>query len=191
MGGILALDQATKTGWAYAPFSAIKTWPFPLVPTMAMKPYGGIISGVADIGGKGLGVTHKGDKLRALITDLMTVHDVTHLYYETPLPAPAIRNSSTADLLRHLGNVIKDYPYPQGMRAQDVHNQSIKKFFAGTGRADKCAMMGVCERVAPRQLQDDNEADAIAVLIYAAQHIKDQVTERRRNRAILDAQRRA
>ncbi|MEM9286764.1 MAG: hypothetical protein AAGA36_00350 [Pseudomonadota bacterium] len=189
MGGILALDQATRTGWAYAPFSAIKQWCFPLLPSMATRPYHGIVSGVADIGGKGLGVTHKGERLRRVIMDLLAMHDVTHVYYEAPLPAPAIRNSETADLLRLLGNVIKDYPYKRGVRPQPVHNQTVKKFFAGSGRADKGQMMGVCERVAPRDLADDNEADAIAVLVYGAQDVKDQIKARKAERAVLERSR--
>ena len=50
-----------------------------------------------------------------------------------------------------------------------VHTTELKKWAAGSGRADKAAMVEACRRRSGRDPRDDNEADAILIALWGAE----------------------
>lgn len=52
-----------------------------------------------------------------------------------------------------------------------VHSQSLKKFVTGSGRADKAAMIAAFEKETGQKPIDDNQADAYWILRYVMQEV--------------------
>lgn len=57
-----------------------------------------------------------------------------------------------------------------GIKTLPVHTMTLKKFITGTGKADKQQMISEVIRRTGITPKDDNEADAIAVALYAIEH---------------------
>lgn len=53
-----------------------------------------------------------------------------------------------------------------------VHTATLKKWVTGSGRAEKPAMIAWAKEKLGRDPIDDNEADAVAVALWAMEHMK-------------------
>lgn len=176
MPGILAIDQATVTGWAFADIKDFRNWPFPLLPAMSPVKYPGIVSGAINIG-SGSPVEVKSNRLREFICDSVSVHGASDIFYEIPF-VHGKRQGSSGHGFELKGAIVAAADISK-VRLHAVHNQTIKKFFAGTGRAQKADMVRVCERI-HRSVETEDEADAVGILCYGAQQAKDKANARKR-----------
>ena len=170
-GGILALDIATRTGWAYAPAEAVRPWP-----KTAME-WGAGASPAASvkIGAESFKALTPGRVVytyRRWLLDMLLVHQPRFVVFEAAL----VNNHSgqkAASRLLYLCGATEDACYQRTVQCLQEHLSTIRKHFLGPNnkrrpRDDmKRVVMAECAR---RGLptSDDNTADAIAVLDYAA-----------------------
>jgi len=66
--------------------------------------------------------------------------------------------------------------FAEKIRAEcaSVHTATLKKYITGNGRASKQDMMNWFAETVGREPVDDNEADAMALLYYAAKEIMEE-----------------
>lgn len=57
-----------------------------------------------------------------------------------------------------------------GRTSHGVHSGTLKKFCTGQGKAEKEAMIAFAKFLTQREITDDNEADAICLAHWGAQH---------------------
>jgi len=144
---ILAIDQATKTGWALLTFS------------------GNIISGVQDFKrrrGESSGMIFlRFEKWLDEITAGVNV-----IYYEQAHHRGGAATAIGAGLVA----IILKYAAENDIETCSVHSGSLKKFAIGSGKASKAEMFEAAKKY-KADVQDDNEADALHMLHYAIQEI--------------------
>lgn len=152
MSGILALDIATKTGFA-------------------KLGNGEIVSGVYDMS------ENKGDMGKMgsffsqwLYCQILDEPRVNHLIIERTVLPPKC-NGDIVYRLSGLAFVAHQVAFDLSIPRFEVVPGVLKKFVTGNGRAKKKDMIAaVCEW--GFNPQDDNEADALALLTYAQEELK-------------------
>ncbi len=139
---ILALDIATKTGWAVYD--------------------GAITSGVLDLSGM---PDHgqRGMFFHGWISDLIVEHKIEFLICESTLSY-----GHAAYVLIGLAFTAQTVAYAHDIKRKTVAPTTLKKFATGSGRAGKQEMMEAVRKMGFDPV-DDNEADAIALITYALQ----------------------
>lgn len=149
---MLALDLGTKTGWA------------------RRDEAGRVTSGTLDLGklAKKRGVTRYrvlldflmgyGGGPRLIPGDLVAFEDVAFMV--------SVRQAHVYGGLRA---IVETAACDTGAVCVPVPVATIKKHATGSGKADKAAMIRAARR-AGHEPKDDNEADALALLDYAATH---------------------
>ena len=152
---ILALDIATKTGWA------------------TNNPVAQ--SGMVDftIGKAGQKMTDAKRALRLLkfkhwLTEFLTMHTKFDLIiYEQQhhrgRAATEVAIGLISEVIKLAGIV--------GARIESVHSGTLKKFATGHGKAEKAQMIAAAEGFGWKPV-DDNEADACLILEYAMKELK-------------------
>ena len=145
---IVAIDPGTKTGWA--------SWV-----------RGFLESGVQEFSLKrGESAGMRFIRFRAWLKDLIKAVGPDLIVYEQA----HLRGGWATDLLVGMTTRICEDAAAAGIEMTSVHSATLKKAIAGTGRADKLAMMKAAARLYPgRRIQDDNEADALCLLAWARQ----------------------
>lgn len=106
---------------------------------------------------------------RQWIEDLINVARPDLIAFEAPLVLHGSRtmtNPNTARVLLGLAAIAEQVADAYGIRCCEVHVSTIKKFWTGTGRAEKSAMVARCRQLG-WQVQNDNEADAMALFAFA------------------------
>ena len=87
---------------------------------------------------------------------------------------PHMRGGAATDVLVGMTTRIEEECALRGMEHKAVHSQTLKKATAGTGRADKEAMLKAANVLwadsLGRAVKDDNEADALSLLAYGLKH---------------------
>ena len=166
-GGILALDIATRTGWAYAGPDQVAAWPdVPLAARAHPRPRWGLI----DISSAGAGAgrwTRYVDRL----TDLLSLTKPAVIVYEAPLSSVGMPNAHTAVILHGLVAFTEYTAARWRIVHRPAHISTVRKHFLGRaprdGRAKaKAAVIDGCARRG-WDISNDNIADALAVLDYA------------------------
>jgi len=150
MAGLMALDLANKAGWA----------------TLA-RPDARPNYGTHKIGIEGSSL---GDFIFAYdewLNDMITVHKPNCIYYECPIIAsrPNIHSA-----LKLIGIAAHTEFVAKKRKILRIHRpvvSTIKKSFTGNGHAKKHHIMNMCKTFGWVP-EDDNTADALAVLHYAA-----------------------
>lgn len=171
---ILALDLATKTGWAFATADAVAAWP---VGAMFAREVPVISSGVVQL--KGTQQQKCGQMLKWVID---TLHELRpgQIWVEAVIANPGApktfreqkRRSSinrAAQLAHGLHGVVKAFCETKELPIYERFPNQIKRSLTGHGNADKAAMIRMCE-LRGWHPSDDNEADAMALLDLAAVH---------------------
>jgi len=153
-GAILALDIATRTGWAYG-----KPGELPLSGSERLAPAGSSNGAV----GRGL--------LRWL-TDFTKVNAVAALYIEAPMNPQIMGGKTTfgtARMLIGLCFLAETVAEARGIYfIREANVQDVRKHFLGKARPKdkKREVMARCKALGWDHT-DDNEADALALWAYA------------------------
>ncbi len=144
---ILALDCATKTGWAL--------WSKGKV----------IESGVVDFSkrrGESNGSMFL--RFRQWLNQMLVASDIHFMVYELAHQ----RGGAATEISANLTGRVQEICAENGIDYASVHSATLKKFATGSGRADKAEMIKVAQKYLNRQPQDDNEADAVMLAVYAS-----------------------
>lgn len=152
---VLALDCATLTGWA-----------------VGFRAHGGaqgFASGVKDLAPKGAKV-HPGARFRRLRNLMLDVKQknpmLKFIAFELPI------GESTSQLQKSYSHgyvaIIQLFCADHGLGYRGVHVGTLKKFMTGRGNAEKSEMIAAV-KARGFEPQDDNEADAIAIMLWALQ----------------------
>lgn len=146
---VLALDLATRTGWAIA--------------TRDGRVIGGTESFVPraswDPGQRGL-------RFRAWLADLVGRYHVHAIAYEAVVRHGPQNMAAAAHLYGLLEGLVWMTASTRSLRVVGVQPTVVKKSWAGSGRADKRAMVLEAARRG-FVVEDDNHADALAILDWA------------------------
>lgn len=150
---ILALDLATKTGWAFGDSDGDITH---------------IYSGVQDFSpkrgeSKGMRLLH----FDRWIYQMLAEYDPKVVIYETPHH----QGGHATEVLLGLVGILQKAACEAKIEYASVHSSTLKKFATGSGRASKEQMkMRAIQRFG-RQIEDDNEADALHIWDWARENI--------------------
>lgn len=149
---VLALDLATRTGWAFARPGT------PAHGTVHL-PRGG--------GPGSLGSVNA--SLADALGDLLKLHDPRVIVFEAPAMHMAGRSPHTARMLIYLAGVVELVAYRWSIPVFEAQVQSVRKTLGITkGPTDKDWKAGVIRwcRAQGYAPGDDNQADALALLAY-------------------------
>lgn len=146
-GNILALDLATALGWAANP--------------AAMEPRFGtyVLPKTGDEVGEFIAAYD--DWLQDMLVDEapgLVIYEAPSLFAKTT-PATVIK-------LNGLATHTELVCFRRSVPCRKVNPSSLKKFFAGNGRAEKADMVAAARRYG-WEVRDDNAADACAVRAWA------------------------
>jgi Holliday junction resolvasome RuvABC endonuclease subunit len=184
MGTLLGLDlSASSTGYAIVPVGTAPAGTALAGPPRLKRP---IVSGAHSFRNEGhrlregnrLGPTYLrySKWLGAMIAD----HEVEVIYFEAPLPQKDRRREHANTALLQLGMTAVTELVAEirglGPHLFAVDVQTLKKFWAGHGRAEKADMIRMVELTCGFRPATSDEADAVAVAEYGL------VTEMRRAR---------
>lgn len=162
-GGILTLDLASQTGWAYAPPSILRVWPRGVWrPGVVVPP---VVSGTHRIAPPKTAFGQFFAAFEDWLGDQIWLYRPDAVVFEAPLP----HQSSQDAARRALGLVAttEKVCHQKGIRAvREQANNTVKKHFTGNGRAQKPDMLKAC-RDRGWNPTDDNEGDAQALLELA------------------------
>jgi len=142
---ILAIDQATKTGWA-------------------SNYDGDIHSGVVDFS------TKRNESKGMIYVNLRKWLSDGHFYIPRDLiifEQPHNRGGAPTQIGNGLVAIIQAFAAENGIDYTDVHSGTLKKFTTGKGNATKADMMAWFKDKIGRDPISDDEADAMAMLYYA------------------------
>ena len=159
MPGILALDIATTTGAAYAAPGERPQWWH------------------QRFGKPGAANGEIGRLFASWLSWLISETKPEWLIFESPFVPPKL-NNNTIRRLYGIAFIAESQAFRYGIECREVDTASVAKFFTGKARwkpasnvitsrdAKKAATRRVCERYGWTSVTED-EADALAVLVYA------------------------
>lgn len=154
MTGVLALDQATVTGWAHSEPGQTPTW------------------GHIDLAKSGVGMGKVGAAFSIFLEARIAVFRPQFVIYETPFIGGGRIPINPLTLRRLLGiaGLIDTICEQRGIECREAGSLAFTKFFTGQGRfedrqAKKRATMERCKMLGWECSED--EADAVALLLYA------------------------
>lgn len=150
MPGVLALDLASTTGWAVS----------------ERMPSGRPRSGHWQLQ-EDRGAGHMGSAFNLKFSDAITIWQPDLVIAEAPLPEH--RSAAAAEIAFGLSFLCATLCDLRAVRFERLHNQTLKKWFTGYGRAGKSDMMAACVARGWHITQPD-EADAVALLCWAEHH---------------------
>jgi len=160
MTRLLTLDLATSTGWAFWHPGASR-----------------VASGVIRLPKTREDVGWFLDAFEERLKDLLTLHTPDTLVFEAPWVGPQT-HQDTARKLLCLAGMTELICRRAGMRYREANNASVRKHFIGKGRGDRKSLKAMTMRGCQERgwdPQNDDEADALALLDYAAHVLKLQV----------------
>jgi Holliday junction resolvasome RuvABC endonuclease subunit len=144
---ILSLDLGTKTGYAIH------------------QRGGQMTAGSESFAPKLMdGVAARAFKFKRFLPAVTQGIEIQVCYYERVLHHSAVQAAHVYGLLEGLLQMWAD---TNNVRLVAVSPKTIKKFWTGTGNANKILMMSECEKRGFRVGKDDDMSDAIALLHYA------------------------
>ena len=146
-GGILALDVALRTGWAFS---------VPGQPALH-----GVWRLDSVRGSIGAACAALVERLANAITD----HQPALLVFEQPI-TPFRRSAATTRLLMSLCGAVETTAYLRDLTVQEIHPRTWKAKILGSPNAGKPEVMAWAHE-AGHLPADDNAADALAILAYA------------------------
>lgn len=171
--GILALDAASVTGWAWATPRAIDAWPDAMRYAQP-EVVGGLHSGFQALGEKGdMGALCHG--METLLAWLRQNHGVPAIVArETPFVHPRFGARAETQILYGLAGVITAWAHRHECQVIEVAPKRWRALLTGNGDSEKGATREIIKRVGIHTKSDD-EADAVGVLNYAIHVSNEQV----------------
>ena len=149
---ILALDLATKTGWAV---------------------YGSHITDKKVVSGVQVFDVKRGEspgmrflRCRSFLNELFDMARPNVIVYEQAHHRGGAATRCGVGLV----TVVLEFAAQHKIATMSVHSATLKKWATGSGRANKGDMIKTCISRG-YQPQDDNEADAILLLLYAVEEL--------------------
>ena len=145
---ILALDTATKTGWALIKGGSVYE------------------SGVQDFSkkrGESNGIMFI--RFRRWLSDMLKESKPDMLVYEQT--GHSFKNASAMEIAFNLSGRAQEIADEHFIPYTTYTPSALKKFATGQGRADKAAMIEACKEKSGIPPKDDNEADAILLGLMA------------------------
>jgi hypothetical protein len=127
-GVLLALDQATNTGWAVGQIGQ------PFVTTPMEIAAGGLNAGLL---GSGTARTTSTDAMRGWLGMMISEHKVRGIIYESPIHAGGKTSFKTARLLYALAETIEDVARKRVLWCAENGRSSAYKAVVGKGNATK------------------------------------------------------
>ncbi len=148
---ILALDPGTKTGWAWRGEDGL------------------IMSGMMDFN------LRRGDSpgMKYIIFTnwlgkLYDSYPFDLVYYEQP----HMRGGYSTEVLYGFVTHLQTWCATKSVNHTAVHTGTLKKSTTGHGKASKSMMMEEAKHIAGKEIESDDEADAICLLAYAERRHK-------------------
>lgn len=166
-GGVLSLDLATRTGWAYAAADAVLAWP-------CSKPFYDMVLlpperrpeasfGTLQTGKPGSSHGERAQALTAWLEDLQQARAPGVIVIEQPMPAKFSKNLAATQIAIGLSMVVQGHAARHGCSFRQVPIISAKAWFGSKLQKNKAPMIE-CARRLGWQVQSDHEADALAIL---------------------------
>jgi len=149
---ILALDMATKTGWAYG----VKG-----LTHLSSYDKGSGVENFRKRTGESQGMIFL--RFRTWLNNFLVENPIDLIVYEQSHQ----RGRAATEMGNGLLAVLKMEAETQGMDFSSVHSATIKKFATGRGNAGKDMVIAAFRGRLGREPIDDNEADAYWLLQYA------------------------
>jgi hypothetical protein len=87
---------------------------------------------------------------------------IDHIVYELPLNI----NKRTKELCINFAGIVQTYLHNVNGKYEEIPPKSMKKWLCGTGNASKEDVMKEVSQRIKRQISNEHEADAIALLLY-------------------------
>lgn len=143
---ILALDMASRTGWALVQDGKV------------------IESGIVDFSkrrGESNGLMFL--RFRKWLQEITRMSQVRLIAYELA----HFRGGAATEICVGLQTRAQEMAAELGIESAPVASSTLKKFATGTGRAGKDEMIEKAAKVIGRRPIDDNEADAVLVGLWA------------------------
>jgi Holliday junction resolvasome RuvABC endonuclease subunit len=166
-GGVLSLDLATRTGWAFAPASAVPGWPrsqpfsaFALIPA---EPRPAVRFGTLVTSRAGSAHGERAAVLGDWLAAFQRESDPGVIVIEQPMPAKFSKNLAATQIAIGLSMVVQSHAHRHGCSFRQVPIVSAKKWFGSKLQKNKAPMIE-CARRLGWQVQSDHEADALAIL---------------------------
>lgn len=156
---LLSLDLALKTGYAVGPSDG--------------KPLFGAYRIPHSPEDLGACLQHFGEWLE----DSIAVHQPRVVVFEAPIFNAGKTSLATARLLYSLAGVTELICRRARVICREANLMTVKKFWAGTGRADKSQMMEAARRYG-FDVKTSDEADALAIWAYAVHLLAPKHAER-------------
>jgi len=164
---VLALDIATRSGWAFADAAAALAWPRSrpfsgnaLVPPEPRPPvqFGTIFTGKP-------GSTHgeRSANLSDWLATFQEARDPGLIVIEQPMPAKFSRNLVATQIAIGLRMVVQAHCHVHGLLFREVPIISAKAWFGSRLIKDKSPMIA-CAKSLGWDVATDHEADALAIL---------------------------
>lgn len=166
---ILALDLSSRVGWAACDE---RFWPAVtvLIGAHTERPEG-VFSGVKRIGLPACSIGAFCDEFERWLNDMIRVHQPDVVVFEAPILTGGKTSIDTARKLMALAAMTEMVTHRAGIaRTYEVNVATVKKYWTGNGHAKKHDMIAAA-RARNFEPHDDNEADALALLHFAADEI--------------------
>jgi Holliday junction resolvasome RuvABC endonuclease subunit len=144
---ILAIDAATKTGWALIKSGMVYE------------------SGVQDFGkkrGESNGIMFI--RFRKWLTAMLYDNKADFVVYEQ---SGVFRSGAASEIALNLTGRVQEICEQHFIQYVCYAPTALKKFATGAGKADKPAMIKACEQKSGKVVKDDDEADAILLGLMA------------------------
>ena len=167
-GGILALDLATRLGWAYAGPAALSSWPLTAMEAAAM-PSPPAVSGWFRLPKTGPDVGWFLDAYHDFLTNSLDLHLPALVVFEAPWVGPNTAQDTARKLLSLAGHT-EFVCRRRRLDYREANNATVRKHFIGKGRGDRATLkrltIDAC-KARGWSPENDDEADALGLLDYA------------------------
>jgi Holliday junction resolvasome RuvABC endonuclease subunit len=152
-GGILALDLASRTGWAYGPATARLRRPEAF--------------GYWQLGSASVHLARPWADLGDMLAPALDLYKPSLVVMEAPLPPSAHKHTRTARLLLGYCTVAELVCYRRKIQCKEQDASTVRKRLIGKGRPSKEEIVDWC-RARGLEIHDHNAADAVVLWYFAA-----------------------